>query len=264
MLTSTKNPRIILIRKLQMNGRLRKKECLFVVEGVRLLEEALFAGWKPETLIYTEDLNKRGMDVIQAYSSQGVEAIPVASHVMKAASDTQSPQGILALFPIPDISIPNRLEFALILDGLRDPGNMGTIFRSSLAAGVDTILLPPGTVDPYSPKVVRAAMGAHFRLPFLRLSWDEIIQLVISKNLSTYLADSSKGQIYDCIEYKMPLVFIIGGEVSGAGSKALALSPKRVNIPMCNSVESLNAATATAILVFEVSRQKRSKLDITT
>ena len=264
MLTSTKNPRIILIRKLQINGRLRRKEGLFVVEGVRLLEEALCAGWKPETLLYTEGLNKRGMDIIQAYSSLSVDPIPVASHVMKAASDTQSPQGILALLPIPDISIPDRLEFALILDNLRDPGNMGTIFRSALAAGIDTILLPPGTVDPYSPKVVRSAMGAHFKLPFLRLSWDEIFQLVISKNLSCYLADSNKGQPYDRIEYQTPLVFIIGGEASGAGLKTLALSPERVNIPMCNAVESLNAATASAILVFEVSRQRRLKMDITT
>lgn len=262
MLTSTKNPRIILIRKLQANGRLRNKEGLFVVEGVRLLEEALSNGLKPETLIFTDDLNERGKNLIEAFISNGVDAIPVASHVMKAASDTQSPQGILALLPIPEFSIPDWLNFALLLDSLRDPGNLGTIFRTALAAGVDAILLPPGTVDPYSPKVVRAAMGAHFKLPLLRLSWDETFRLVASKKLSCYLADSNKGQPYDRIEYQMPLVFIIGGEASGAGLRTRALSPQRVNIPMCNSVESLNAASATAILAFEVLRHRRKVTDI--
>ena len=257
MLTSTKNPQIIRIRKLQNNIRTRKEEGLFVIEGVRLMEEALNSGWKPVTLIHTEDLNQRGMDVVQAYASLGIKGQLVARHVMQAASDTQNPQGILALLPFPDATIPEKLEFTLILNNLRDPGNMGTILRTALAAGVDCIFIPPGTVDPFSPKVVRAGMGAHFKLPLLNLSWSEIRELVKARSFSCYLADTRNGNTYDQIEYISPLLFIIGGEATGVDANALTLSPKLVHIPMRNSVESLNAAIATSILIFEVSRQRR-------
>ncbi len=263
MLTSTKNPRVIHIRKLQSSARLRRQEGLYVVEGVRLVEEAFNNGFHPRTLFYTEDLSERGMKIVQAYSVRSVEVIPVASHVMQAASDAQSPQGILALLPIPTLSIPKQMNFALILDRLRDPGNMGTILRSALAAGVNAIFLPPGTVDPFSPKVVRAAMGAHFKLPLLPLVWEEIIESVKSKHLSCFLADSATGRPYDKADYTTPVIFIIGGEATGVGPKALELSPQRVHIPMVGPVESLNAAIATAILIFEVARQRRRSVTTT-
>lgn len=258
MISSTKNPRIIHIRKLQNSARLRRQEGVFIIEGVRLVEEAVNAGWQPEIVLYTEELDHRGRDILNTFSTQGAERILVSKHVMQAASDTQSPQGILALLPIPSLSIPEQLNFILILDGLRDPGNMGTILRAALAAGVNAILLPPDTVDPFSPKVVRAAMGAHFNLPLLPLTWGKIIDLVQSKHLSTFLADSAAGQPYDSVDYTSPLALIIGGEATGAGSIATALSPQRVHIPMIGTVESLNAAIATAVLIFEVARQRRN------
>jgi TrmH family RNA methyltransferase len=258
MLTSTKNPRIIYLRKLQNSARLRRQEKAFIAEGIRLVEEALNAGWRPTLLIYTEDLPVRGMEIIREYSSLGVEAVPVASHVMQAASDTETPQGILALLPVPAHQVPEQLDFALILDGLRDPGNMGTILRTALAAGVDAVLLPPGTVDPFSPKVVRAAMGAHFKLPLLSLTWDEITHLLASSHLSCFLADAAAGTPYDRCDFTRSLALIIGGEASGAGAKAQALKPQLVHIPMAGAVESLNAAAAAAILIFETVRQRRS------
>ena len=255
MLTSTKNPRIIHIRKLQNNARLRRRERAFIAEGVRLVEEAFKAGWYPSTLLYTEDLPNRGMEIIHNYKTLGVEVLPVSSHVMQGASDTQTPQGILALLPMPDPSIPDSLDFTVILDRLRDPGNMGTILRTALAAGVDAVILTPGTVDPFSPKVVRAAMGAHFNLPLLQLAWDDIASLVRSKNLSCFLADSTSGQSFDQPKYTSPLTIIIGGEADGAGVESLELSPQRIHIPMVGKVESLNAASAAAVLIFEVVRK---------
>jgi TrmH family RNA methyltransferase len=258
MLTSTRNPRILHLRKLQNSARLRRQEGVFIAEGVRLVEEALNAGWQPQMLLYSPDLPERGMEIIRQYAARGVEAVPAASHVIQAASDTENPQGILALLPMPAAAVPGPLNFALILDGLRDPGNLGTILRTALAAGVDAVLLPPGTVDPFSPKVVRAAMGAHFHLPLLSLDWETIASLVKSKTLACFLADSTAGQPYDRVDFTASLALIIGGEAYGAGSKALVLNPQPVHIPMVGPVESLNASVAAAILIFEAARQRRT------
>jgi TrmH family RNA methyltransferase len=188
----------------------------------------------------------------------GAEVLSVAPHVMQTASDTQTPQGILAVLPIQRLPIPERANFVSILDGVRDPGNLGTILRTALAAGMDAVLLPPGTVDPFSPKVVRAGMGAHFKLPIHTLEWDEIRQIAKSLHLILYLADSSGGQPHHKSDFVSPLALIIGGEAEGAGVEAQGLAASRVHIPMPGEAESLNAAVAAAVLMFEVVRQRQS------
>jgi TrmH family RNA methyltransferase len=257
MLTSTKNPRIQRIRKLQSSARTRRVEGSFVVEGIRLAEEALDAGWNPEFIIYTPDINPRGQQVVDGFASKGTEVLPVAPHVMQAASDTQTPQGILALLPLQALPIPESPDFIVIPDGVRDPGNLGSILRTALAAGVDAILLPPGNVDPLSPKVLRAGMGAHFKLPVHQMGWDEINSVAESRNLAAYLADSSGGCSFHETDFQFPLALLIGGEAAGAGGEAHKLATRRVHIPMTGEVESLNSAVAAALLMFEVVRQRR-------
>jgi TrmH family RNA methyltransferase len=257
MLTSTKNPRIQRIRKLQNSRSMRRKEGLFVVEGVRLTEEAFQAGRRPSLVLYTDDINLRGQKIIDGYTSQGVEVVQVAPHVMQVASDTQTPQGILALLPIQTLPIPDNPDFLVIPDSIRDPGNMGTILRTALAASVSAVIIPPKTADPFSPKVIRAAMGAHFKLPILQLDWDEIRHLVEEQNLTIYLADSSGGQSHHEANFQTPLALIIGGEADGAGQKAQKLANQRVFISMAGGVESLNSAVAAAVLMFEVVHQRK-------
>ena len=254
MITSPRNPKIQSIRGLQARSRARKREGAFVVEGVRLVEEALNAGWMPQLVLYTEDLGLRGDAVVNAFQKQGVETIPVTEQVMRAASDTQTPQGILAVLPLRSQTPPDPLEFVLVPDGVRDPGNLGTMLRTALAAGVQAVLLPPGTVDPYSPKVVRAAMGAHLRLSILPLSWDQLQGHLAQ--LNTYLADSSQGQPYFQTEFRSPTALIIGGEAAGASATAQGMTQTKVHIPMPGSAESLNAAVAAGILLFEILRQR--------
>jgi len=256
MLTSTKNPRIQRIRKLQSSARTRRKEGVFVIEGVRLVEEAFLAGWQPELLIYTQSISPRGDKIVRGWASQNVEVSLVADHVMEAASDTQKPQGILALLPLVPLPIPDHPDFILILDGLRDPGNLGTITRTARAAGADAVILPPGTVDPYAPKVTRAAMGAHFQLPIQQLEWDEINELVKRHTLTPFLADSAGGSPHYESNFQAPLALILGGETAGAGGDAETLAAQRVHIPMMAETESLNAAAAAAVLMFEVLRQR--------
>ena len=140
-----------------------------------------------------------------------------APDVLNAASDTENSQGIMAVFPIDPLPLPDQKDLVLIADEIRDPGNLGTLMRSSLAAGVDMLLLSPGTVDLYSPKVIRSGMGAHFRLPVKTTSWEEILQL--TSGLVLYLADMNQGK--SCWETDLtgPLGIILGGEAHGPGKK---------------------------------------------
>jgi TrmH family RNA methyltransferase len=176
----------------------------------------------------------------------------VSNPVIAACATTQTPQGVLVVLPFPVLQ--SRPGMILILDGLRDPGNLGTILRSAEAAGVGQVILTPGTVDLYNPKVVRAAMGAHFRLPAETLDWPVIADRVAGR--SVWLAET-EGQVgYDAVDWTKPSVLIVGGEAAGATEAAAALSTGQVSIPMSPGVESLNAAMATTVILFEAARQR--------
>ncbi|HLF90751.1 MAG TPA: RNA methyltransferase [Anaerolineales bacterium] len=254
MITSSKNPTIQHIRQLQTRTRTRRETGMFVIEGVRLVEEALLAGIRPQTLIYTPDLDERGEKILAGFRTLGVEPVPVSDTVMQVASDTQTPQGVLAVLPIMPRFLPTHPDFVLILDGVRDPGNLGTILRTADAAGVDAVVLPPETVDPYAPKVLRAGMGAHFHLPIHLLGWEEI--LAMTSSLCVFLADEGAISKYTETDFSLPLALIIGGEAHGASDEIQRLHPAPVRIPMPGEAESLNAAIAAGILMFEVVRQR--------
>jgi RNA methyltransferase, TrmH family len=256
MITSTRNPKIQNVRLLQARSRERRQAQAFVVEGVRLAEEALAAGWQAQLVLYTQDLNARGQQVVDGFHSQGAEIEAVSEVVMSAASDTQAPQGVLAVLPMLSLPLPENLDFVFIADAVRDPGNLGTMLRTAAAAGVQAVFLPPGTVDLYSPKVVRAAMGAHFRLAVHILGWAEIRSHIKAANLQVYLAAANSGTPYNQTDFRIPLALLIGGEASGAGPEGQQLADAYVHIPMPGQVESLNAAIAAAVLLFEVVRQR--------
>lgn len=255
MITSTRNPKIQWVRKLQSQARFRKQERLLVVEGVRLVEEAARSGWPVRLVLHAGDLMERAQVLIGQLRDAGcvIEAVP--EKVLASASDTETPQGILMVVERQELGLPAVLDFVVILDGVRDPGNAGTILRTAAAAGAQAVIFPPGSVDPHSPKVLRSAMGAHFRLPVLDLDWDGIERL-IKPGLQVFVADSSAGQVYTSADLTLPLALVIGGEAEGAGNAARALADLRLKIPMAGEVESLNAAAAAAVLLFEVVRQR--------
>ncbi len=257
MITSVQNPKIKWARALQAQSRFRRKENAFVVEGVRLVEEALLVGQPFELVLYTEGLSQRGQAILEKLSAQEIQVEQVAEHVMKASSDTQTPQGILAVLTIQPLPLPEEMGFVLITDGIRDPGNMGTILRTAVAAGVEVALIPGGIVDVYAPKVIRAAMGAHFQLPLVAANWQEIRAMLRSASLKVYLADANAGVTYTEADLREPLALIIGGEAQGASLAAQKLADEHLHIPMPGKIESLNAAVATAVLLFEVARQRR-------
>jgi TrmH family RNA methyltransferase len=260
MITSPRNPKIQMIRDLLAHPKTRREMQAFVVEGVRLVEEALQSGWEALWVLHTSDLHSRGQAVVQGFADRGAAIEVITQQVLKAVSDTETPQGILAVLRMKSLPLPPDPSFILILDGLRDPGNMGTILRTCTAAGVQAVLLPRGSTDPFAPKVVRSAMGAQFRVPVQSLSWEDIHAYVKPASeglpLVVYLADSSGGLIYTQADFRSPLALIMGSEAEGAGIEAQSLADARVHISMPGEAESLNAAIAAAILMFEVVRQR--------
>ncbi len=258
MITSHRNDRVRHVRALQSRRRLRQRERLLVFEGVRLVEEAARVGVPPDFVFHTvgADTSEGGRigQVLRSLREVGVPCFAVSESVMTACSETKSPQGILAVIPVPDLPQPERPTFTLILDRVRDPGNLGTILRTALATGVERAILAPGTVDGSNPKVVRAAMGAHLRLPLITLKWEAIAETVAGSDV--WLAAPGGGTHYTDTDWTRPVSIIVGGEAAGAGDKAEALAQGRVSIPMAEGVESLNTAVATAVLLYEVMRQR--------
>lgn len=254
MITSVANSKIKWIRQLQSRRAAREAEKLFVIEGVRLAEEAAQAGAVPSLVLHTPELDARAQAALAALAAAGAPALEVAPPVMAAASDTQTPPGLLAVLPMPALRPPSPLTLALVLDALSDPGNLGTVLRTAAAAAVQAVFLAPGTVDAFNPKVVRAAMGAHFHLPIVAADWATIAQALAGLDL--WLAEAGRGQPYTAVDWRRPAALIVGSETAGPSALARALSPRPVTIPMPGRAESLNAAIAAAVILFESARQR--------
>jgi TrmH family RNA methyltransferase len=227
---------------------------VFVVEGVRLAEEALAADWDARLVLFADDLSPRGQAVVDGYAGRGAWVEQTAPQALRAASDTETPQGLLVVLAHRTLPPPVNLDFVFIPDGIRDPGNLGTMLRTASAAGVQAVFCPPETVDAFSPKVVRSGMGAHFRLPIRTAAWDEIAARLAP--LRKFVAAAGKGSAYFAADFRRPCAIVVGGEAEGAGPQALALADEFVEIPMPGGSESLNAAVAAGILMFEVVRQQ--------
>jgi TrmH family RNA methyltransferase len=254
MITSKSNPTIKRIRHLQASRRFREQDQAYVVESTRWLKELALAGINPETILVTESwLNfETNSQLVQEFSAP-VQV--VSDSVLAYASELESPAGILAIVPMfSSLRLPEQLTWLLILDGISDPGNMGAILRTAAAAGVDGVMVTPGSVDRYNPKVIRAGMGAHLHLPIMKENWSEIRRF--SSQLTVYLADVHGGAPYNEVDWCKPTALIIGSEALGAGKVAQELCDEKVRIPMTDSSESLNAAVATGILLFEAARQR--------
>lgn len=247
MITSPQNDRVKQVRLLQTQAKRRRKEGRVALEGVRLVRDALAAGYQPDYVLHTPD---------QATAINGlpVEATAVTEDIMRTISDTQQPQGVIGVFLLPQTALPQSASCVLILDAIRDPGNLGTILRTAAAAGVQAVILAPGCVDAYNPKVLRAGMGAHFRVPVIEMRWPGIA--TYCAELRVYLADGQGDVAYDIADWSPGWALIIGSEAQGAGDEARQLARTHVSIPMAAATESLNAAMAAAILLFEAKRQQ--------
>ena len=212
MIESKHNPKVRLIRSLRVRANERREMGPFLAEGIRLVEEANAANWPIRFVLYTESLNERGGLLVDSLLKRGVECVTVSNSAMKSLSETESPQGVLAVLEAIQIPLPKTLDFVLIPDRVRDPGNLGTLLRTAAAASVQAVFIPPETAEAFAPKVVRSGMGAHFRLPIYALTWEEIEQR--TRDLQVFEADMAGKSCWET-ELRLPLALVIGGEEIG-------------------------------------------------
>jgi RNA methyltransferase, TrmH family len=260
-LTSTHNPQVKQARLLGTR-KARYRERAFLVEGTRLFEDAVSFGFMPERLFYDASrLSEPLVQTIKYVAAHATIVHDVPGTVIETLADTETPQGIIAIFRFPEVQIVlgNDAPLYVVADGIKDPGNLGTLMRSSAAAGAHALFVSRETVDPYSPKVIRAAMGAHFRLPLRQLNWDAPDPLLLSCG-QRLAAEAGGDGSYDAVNWNIPSVLVLGSEATGISERALARVTGHVSIPLHGGVESLNAAVAGAVILFEAARQRRTQL----
>jgi TrmH family RNA methyltransferase len=254
MITSSQNPKLKLARALMGRPKERREANAFVIEGVRLIEEAVTAGWKFQFVLFSDGLSERGQDLVKILTANRMDVEEVSGDLLQKVSETETPQGVLAVLEFTELPIPEMPNFILIPDQIRDPGNLGTLLRSATATGVQAVLLPPDTTDAFAPKVLRAGMGAHFQLPIHSLTWEEI--KAQTTGLEIYLADMEGTPCWET-DLRKPLILIVGSEAEGASDEARRLASQKICIPMAGNIESLNAGVAGSVLMFEVVRQRK-------
>jgi RNA methyltransferase, TrmH family len=256
MIVSLSNPHVKRLRSLRDSAKERRTERSVILEGVRLVDAALASGATFQLALYAPEqlaTTPPGQALLEQLSTLpgAYAAIP---EVVARAADTRTPQGVVAAVAQPELE--PRPGLRLVLDAVQDPGNVGTLLRSAEAAGVGICLCTRGTADVYSPKVVRAAMGAHFNLPIRAdVTWDDL-SWELSDPPVIYAADAAATMPYYAADWKQPAVLIIGSEAHGVGEAGLALATHRISIPMVGRAESLNAGVAGSIILFEALRQR--------
>ena len=280
MITSTQNSRVKAVLALRGKARERKKQGLFIVEGPRM-----FAELPPEDLreVYVSSEYMRQHEAEAEQLLRGKMYEEVSGEVFRAMSDTQNPQGILAVarqkaWTLADVlgkssgreaerpgargGMIHRPPLLVILETLQDPGNLGTILRAGEGAGVTGVIMNEESADIYNPKVIRSTMGAIFRVPFLVTpDLRGTIREIREMGIRVYAAHLHGTAAYEEMDYREPSGFLIGNEAAGLTEETAALADARVIIPMAGRVESLNAAIAASVLLFEAARQRRDRKD---
>ena len=250
-ITSTQNPLIRRMKALK-DAKSRNETGLFLVEGEVMIKEALKCGLTPSEALFEDEtpLSAEMRSLCKVYLT--------SRSALEAVCDTKTPQGSVCAFTMPKTSAVNKNALRIIaLDGVQDPGNVGTIWRTADAAGFDFILFGTGCADPYSPKVQRAAMGSGFRVPIAQGSLTEILPEYLKGGASLISSALDGDNLYERqpIPKDKPMILVIGNEAKGVSKEVQALSNVRLKIPMRGGAESLNAAIAAGILMYELTRE---------
>lgn len=254
IIRSSHNQLIKRIRSLGLRKH-RETERAFVIEGRRIVETALQAGSDIEMILVAEDGDRSLHDLA---ASSGAEWRVAERVVFNGAMDTVTPQGIAAVVRMGEASFPAEPNPLIVaLDGVSDPGNVGTIIRTAAAAGVDAVVIGRSSADPYGSKAIRASMGAILTIPVL-MSNDVTDGLLKQVCASRWLADGAGEHAYSDAIWDGGVALIVGSEARGATEWGASLATGRVRIPMEASVESLNASVAAGVIIFEAQRQRAS------
>ena len=260
MITSFSNPRVKQVVQWQTKAKERKKDDIFLAEGIKMYEEAPEDSVR-EVYIIEETLKKMQQDSVLKQKLERTGYETVSTEVFQKMSDTQTPQGILTVLKRPEYQLKKLLKVKnplfVILEDLQDPGNLGTILRTGEGAGVTAVIMSRNTVDIFNPKTIRATMGSVYRVPFLYVdSLEDTIKSLHNANIKTYAAHLKGETYYDSFSFKEGTAFLIGNEGNGLKKETADLASSYLKIPMEGQVESLNAAIATALLMYEAHRQR--------
>lgn len=259
MITSTTNSRVKRLVALCQKAKARKEEDVFIVEGAKMFLEAP-RKWIQEVYVAETFLKKCAfMDVL---TEIGYET--VSDEVFQKISDTKTPQGILCVVKKPHYELSDLLKkehpLLVLLEDIQDPGNLGTILRTGEGAGVDGIIMTRETADLFNPKVIRSTMGSIYRVPYYITSdIRETVAILREKEIAVYAAHLEDSVWYDSPDYTKGTAFLIGNEGNGLKRETADSATNYIKIPMQGQVESLNAAIATSILMYEASRQRRNR-----
>lgn len=260
-ITSSSNPIIKEIKTLhRKKDRWTKR--LYMAEGIKMAEEIINNGYEAKYLIYTESLfDIKGGSKLYERIKHFKNLINIPEKLFAEISDVETPQGIMAILPFREMSLMDMLErqnpFIILLDRVQDPGNLGTIIRTADAFGVDGIIVSEGSVDVYNPKVVRATMGSLFRMKIYHTE-DSMgtIRELKDKGIIIYSTSLQGKSFIHEVDFKAPSLLIIGNESRGVSDELLDMADMLVKIPMVGGAESLNAAVASSIIMYEVLRQR--------
>ena len=260
MITSTSNARIKQLALWNQKAKERRKDGVFIAEGIKMFEEAP-AGWIKEVYVSESFYNKVTDAQMKKLEQNNYEV--VSDTVFQKVSDTQTPQGILCVLKRPEYTfmdlgmLRKSQPLVMVLEDIQDPGNLGTILRTGEGAGVTGVIMTKETVDIFNPKTIRATMGSIYRMPFLYVdSIEEAIEKLKRNNIQVYAAHLKGERSYSELNYTRGTAFLIGNEGNGLKEKTAALADTYLKIPMEGRVESLNAAIASAILMYEAHRQR--------
>ena len=266
MITSTSNQQMKNISALLKKSKERRVSKTFVVEGPRMVAETpvdkLKSVYVADSFAQNTD-NKRILEEIQGKCTQANSIYEiVADNVFKSVSDTQTPQGIMAVVAMPEYSLEQLLDgektHLLILESIQDPGNLGTMVRTGEGAGVTGIIMNKTTVDLFNPKTIRSTMGSIYRVPFyVTEDLGETMKELQKQGISLYAAHLKGQHSYDEEDYTKASGFLIGNEGNGLSNEIADLADTYIKIPMEGQVESLNAAISATLLMYEANRQRR-------
>lgn len=258
MITSSANARVKHVMNLSKKVKARKTSGLFVAEGLRMFKE--IPADRIDSLFVSEGFLR---DEAHKKLLSGMKYEVVSEDVFKIMSDTQTPQGILALVRQYDYRAEDLLAapgpaFLMVLENIQDPGNLGTILRAGEGAGVTGVLMSDATADIYNPKVIRSTMGSIFRVPFAYTEdLPASLKALKAGGIRLYAAHLDGRNNYEKEDYTVDTGFLVGNEANGLTEGTAALADAYVKIPMKGKVESLNAAVAASVLMFEAARQRR-------
>ena len=260
-LTSRDNPLLKTVR-LVSTGSKRAPENLVLAEGIRVLEEAVQAGYPIEAAIVTENFGATAREraLLESWRLSRVRLYEASERIFKTASSVQTPQGALALVKVQDNSlaevVPARNPLIVYASGIQDPGNLGTLIRTAVAAGATMVCTEKGTVSARNPKTIRASAGAFFHLvPIENVDVDMFLEYCHRNSIQPYRTDAREGINYYEKDLRSPCAIMLGNEGSGMDAKKLAGIPP-IRIPMNEKIESLNVAIAGAVILFEAAKQR--------